>query len=45
MTIIAGVARLPLVTTDLSALRQVAQRDVDAFAAFMTSPVPGYSVW
>ncbi len=31
----AGVARLPLVTTDLSALlHQVAQRDVDAFAAF-----------
>src|SRR6476619_2815526 len=35
VTIMAGVARLPLVTTDLSALlRQVAQRDVDAFAAF-----------
>ena len=35
MTIMAGVARLPLVTTDLAALlRQVAQRDVDAFAAF-----------
>jgi RNA polymerase sigma-70 factor, ECF subfamily len=30
-----GVARLPLVTTDLAALlRQVAQRDVDAFATF-----------
>ncbi len=35
MTIVAGVARLPLVTTDLAALlRQVAQRDVDAFAIF-----------
>ena len=31
----ARVARLPLVTTDLAALlRQVAQRDVDAFATF-----------
>ena len=35
MTILAGVDRLPLVTTDLDALlRQVAQRDVDAFATF-----------
>ena len=35
MTILACVDRLPLVTTDLDALlRQVAQRDVDAFAAF-----------
>ena len=35
VTIPAAVARLPLVTTDLAALlRQVAQRDVDAFASF-----------
>lgn len=35
MTILAAVARLPLVTTDLAALlRQVALRDVDAFASF-----------
>src|ERR1700755_3332186 len=35
MTILRGVDRLPLVTTDLAALlRQVAQRDVDAFATF-----------
>ncbi len=35
MTILAPVARLRLVTTDLDTLlRQVASRDVDAFAAF-----------
>ena len=35
VTILAPVARLPLVTTDLDALlRQVARRDVDAFATF-----------
>jgi RNA polymerase sigma-70 factor, ECF subfamily len=35
VTILAAVARLPLVTTDLAALlRQVALRDVDAFATF-----------
>src|SRR6185436_17682482 len=35
VTILAPVARLPLVSTDLDALlRQVAQRDVDAFATF-----------
>src|SRR6185312_1031648 len=35
MTILAGVDRLRLVTTDLAGLlRQVAQRDVDAFATF-----------
>src|SRR6185312_11963269 len=35
MTILAGMDRLRLVTTDLAALlRQVAQRDVDAFATF-----------
>ncbi|TFV61159.1 sigma-70 family RNA polymerase sigma factor [Mycobacterium sp. PS03-16] len=35
MTAIAGPVRLPLVTTDLDGLlRQVAQRDVDAFATF-----------
>lgn len=32
---IAGVVRLPLVTTDLAVLlQQIAQRDVDAFASF-----------
>src|SRR5262249_16244000 len=35
VTILAPVARLPLVSTDLDALlRQVASRDVDAFATF-----------
>ncbi|GJF13162.1 ECF RNA polymerase sigma factor SigK [Mycolicibacterium cyprinidarum] len=35
MTILTAVARLPLVTTELDTLlRQVAHRDVDAFAAF-----------
>ncbi|WP_084356426.1 sigma-70 family RNA polymerase sigma factor [Mycolicibacterium wolinskyi] len=35
MTTLHGLARLPNVTTDLDALlRRVAQRDVDAFAAF-----------
>ena len=35
VTTLAAVARLPLVTTDLDALlRQVARRDVDAFATF-----------
>jgi RNA polymerase sigma-70 factor, ECF subfamily len=35
MTTLAPVARLPLVTAELDALlRQVARRDVDAFAAF-----------
>jgi RNA polymerase sigma-70 factor (ECF subfamily) len=35
VTILAPVARLPLVSTDLDALlRQVASRDVDAFAIF-----------
>ncbi|MFN3008156.1 sigma-70 family RNA polymerase sigma factor [Mycolicibacterium wolinskyi] len=35
MTTLDGLARLPNVTTDLDALlRRVAQRDVDAFAAF-----------
>jgi RNA polymerase sigma-70 factor (ECF subfamily) len=35
MTILTSVARLPLVTTELDALlRQVARRDVDAFATF-----------
>ena len=35
MTILTPVARLPLVTTELDALlRQVARRDVDAFATF-----------
>lgn len=35
MTILTAVDRLPLVTTDLAVLlRQVGQRDVDAFAAF-----------
>ena len=35
MTTLAAADRLPLVTTDLDALlRQVAQRDVDAFATF-----------
>lgn len=35
MTAVTGPVRLPLVTTDLDGLlRQVAQRDVDAFATF-----------
>jgi RNA polymerase sigma-70 factor (ECF subfamily) len=35
MTTLACAVRLPLVTTDLDELlRQVAQRDVDAFATF-----------
>ncbi len=35
MTILTAMARLPLVTTELDTLlRQVARRDVDAFAAF-----------
>ena len=35
MTMLTSVARLPLVTTELDALlRQVARRDVDAFATF-----------
>jgi len=35
VTLLARVARLPIVTTDLDVLlRQVARRDVDAFATF-----------